>query len=229
MASDNRVKKRLLIIWHCIARVLCTAVVCSLYRVHACGMKNVPKKGPVLVICNHQSFLDPIFSQSWVVRNFHFVARESLFEIKFFGALISSLYTIPIRRGHADVSAIKTIIEKLKQGLPICLYAESSRTHDGKIGEIKPGFSLLSRRSGAKVVPAVIDGAFEAWPRSRKFPKITKVAVAYGQPFSAEQIKELGDKEFARLLTGKLRQMQNELRSKLGKEPFDYSIKEQIT
>jgi 1-acyl-sn-glycerol-3-phosphate acyltransferase len=229
MASDSRLKRRLRTVWHCIARILCTSVVCSLYRVRACGMSNVPKKGPVLVICNHQSFLDPIFSQSWIFRNFYFVARESLFEIKFFGALISSLYTIPVKRGQADVSAVKSIIEKLKQGLPICLYAESSRTSDGKIDDIKPGFSLLSRRSGAKVVPAVIDGAFEAWPRTRKFPKISKVAVSYGRPFSAEQVTELGDKEFARLLTGKLRQMQNELRSKLGKEPFDYSIEKQIS
>ena len=227
MASDNTIKRWLRIVWHCIARFFCTIIVCSLYRVRAYGMKNVPKKGAVLVICNHQSFLDPILSQSWVVRNFHFVARDSLYKIKFFGALISSLYTIPIRRGQADVSAIKTIIEKLKQGLPICLYAESSRTPDGKIDDIKPGFSLLSRRSGAKVVPAVIEGAFEAWPRSRKFPKVSRVVVAYGEPYSPEQVKELGDKEFARLLTGKLRQMQNQLRVKLGREPFDYSIENQ--
>ena len=224
MASDNTIKRWLRIVWHCIARFFCTTIVCSLYRVHAYGMKNVPKKGAFLVICNHQSFLDPIFSQSWILRNFHFVARDTLFEIKFFGTLISSLYTIPIKRGQADVSAIKTIIEKLKQGLPICLYAESSRTLDGRIDDIKPGFSLLSRWSGAQIVPAVIEGAFEAWPRTRKFPKILKVAVAYGEPISAEEVKELGDKEFAKLLTEKLRQMQNQLREKLGREPIDYSI-----
>ena len=229
MASDNKMKKWLGTVWHSIARFFCTMIVCSLYRVRAYGMKNVPKKGAVLVICNHQSFLDPIFSQSWVLRNFHFVARDTLFQIKFFGGLINSLYTIPIKRGQADVSAIKTIIEKLKEGLPICLYAESSRTSDGKIDDVKSGFSLLSRRSGATVVPTVIEGAFEAWPRTRKFPKISKVAVAYGEAFTAEQVKELGDKEFARILTGKLRQMQNELRANLGKEPIDYSVENEST
>jgi 1-acyl-sn-glycerol-3-phosphate acyltransferase len=100
---------------------------------------------------------------------------------------------------------------------------EGTRTVDGRIADIKPGFGLLSRRSGAKVVPVVIDGAFECWPRHKKFPSIGKVTVSYGELITPELVRELGDKEFARVITGRLRQMQNELRIKSGKEPFDYS------
>ena len=93
----------------------------------------------------------------------------------------------------------------------------------GKIAEVKPGFALLSRKGNAQVVPVVIDGAFECWPRSQKFPKFRKIAVMYGEVITPEQAKELGDREFAKVLTQKLRQMQTELRTKLGKEPYDYS------
>jgi 1-acyl-sn-glycerol-3-phosphate acyltransferase len=59
----------------------------------------------------------------------------------------------------------------------------------------------MSRRSGAPVLPVVIDGMFEAWPRTQKYPRLGRVGVMYGTPFSAEQIKSLGDEAFAVELT----------------------------
>ena len=211
------------VIWRTFMRIILTGTVCTLCRVCAYGMKNVPKKGPVLLLSNHQSFLDPMFSQSWIRRGFHFVARQSLYENRFFGFLIRYLYTVPIKRGQADLAAMRTIIDRLKVGSAICLYPEGTRTGDGRIAEIKPGFSLLSRKSGAKIVPVVIEGAFECWPRHKKFPKIAKVVVSYGKPITPERIKELGDREFAKEITAQLRRMQNELRLKLGRNPFDYT------
>jgi 1-acyl-sn-glycerol-3-phosphate acyltransferase len=211
------------IIWHTFVRIVLTGTICTLCRVCAYGMKNVPKDGPVLLLSNHQSFLDPIFSQSWIYRGLHFVARESLYENKIFGFLIRYLHTVPIKRGQADLAAMRTIIDRLKCGSAVCLYPEGTRTGDGRIAEIKPGFSLLSRRSGAKIVPVVIEGAFECWPRHKKFPKIAKVVVSYGKPITSERIKELGDREFAKEITAQLRRMQTELRLKLGRNPFDYT------
>ena len=210
-------------LWYHIARIICATVVCLPCRVRIYGRKNLPKTGPVLVLSNHQSLLDPIFGQGMIGRIFHFVARDSLFKTRFFGALLRSVYAIPIKRSRGDFAAIKKIIDKLKQGRAVCLYPEGTRTSDGKIADIKPGFGLISRRGGAKVVPAVIDGAFECWPRHKRFPSIGKVAVSYGRPITVEQVRQLGNEEFARVLTDRLREMQNKLRIKSGKEPFDYS------
>jgi len=209
--------------WHRLARAVGTILICLLYRLRVFGKENVPKNGPVLFLSNHQSFLDPIFAQSTVWRNFYFIARQSLFELKILGPLINSLNTVPINRGQADIAAMKTVIELLKQNKPVCLFPEATRTSDGKIAQIKPGFGLLSRRGKAMVVPVVIEGAFECWPRHKKFPKLGKVAVSYGKAFTPEDIKRLGDRDFAKLLTERLRQMQNQLRQKMGREPLDYS------
>ena len=209
--------------WHRIARAICTLSVCVSYRMRVFGRENVPKNGPVLLLSNHQSFLDPIFAQSTIWRNFYFIARQSLFEAKFVGPLISSLNTVPINRGQADIAAMKTVIELLKKNKPVCLFPEATRTSDGKIAQIKPGFGLLSRRGKAMVVPVVIEGAFECWPRHRKYPKLGRVAVSYGKAFTPEDIKQLGDRDFAKLLTQRLRQIQNQLRHKMGKPPLDYS------
>lgn len=210
-------------LWRAFAQFVTVGLVTIFYRLRSYGKENVPKTGPVLILCNHQSFLDPMFSQSWVHRPFSFVARESLYR-GFFGRLIRSLYAIPIRQGQADIGAIKTIIGALKQGRAVCLYPEGSRTLDGRIADIKPGFGLISRRADVPIVPAVIDGAFECWPRTRKYPKLTgKVVVMYGTPIPAEHVKQVGDEAFAEELTKILRQMQAELRKNVGKEPMDYS------
>jgi len=193
------------------------------FRIKSEGKENVPRKGPVIMLSNHQSFFDPMFNQLPIRRHIHFVARSTLYSAKFFGTLLASVKTIPIRRGEADIAAMKKIISVLKEGKMTCLYPEGTRSSDGKITEIKGGVSLLSRRSKAVIVPAVIDGAFECWPRDSKWPKFGKVYVKYGEPFTPEQIKELGDEGFTNALNEKLQKMQNELRVKYGKEPFDYS------
>jgi 1-acyl-sn-glycerol-3-phosphate acyltransferase len=222
MAESRPKDSWLRFIWYLFCRFIAVGTVSLLYRLRVYGKENVPKDGPVLVVCNHQSFLDPMLSQTWIWRPFYFVPRDTLLNVKFWGRLIASLYVIFIRQGQADIAAMKTIIESLKEGKAVCLYPEGTRTHDGRIDNIKPGFGLMSRRSGAPVLPVVIDGMFEAWPRTRKYPKLGRVGVMYGTPFSAEQIKTLGDEAFAQELTRTLRTMQNELRLKMGRPTFDY-------
>jgi 1-acyl-sn-glycerol-3-phosphate acyltransferase len=87
---------------------------------------------------------------------------------------------------------------------------------------LKPGLGLLCRRGGAAVVPVVIDGAFECWPRHKKLFSPGSISVCYGKPITAEQAKNMGDKKLAEVLTDTLRQMQTNCRVKQGKKPYDY-------
>lgn len=182
----------------------------------------IPKKGGFLLVSNHQSFVDPMFSATPISRQCCFAARDSLFKIPFFGRFVHSFNAIPLKRGQADLTAMKIFIEKLRDGFGLVLYPEGTRTSDGKIAEIKPGFCLLARRTNVPVIPAVIDGAFERWPRHKKFFSPGKVFVIYGKPIPPQIIVELGDRQFAKYLTKLLRDMQTELRLKVGRKPLDY-------
>jgi len=117
---------------------------------------------------------------------------------------------------------VRKVISKLKAGRGVCLFPEGTRTRDGRIGVIKPGFGLLCRRGKAGVMPVVIDGAFECWPRHKKIFSPGSISVCYGEAITAEQAKEIGDEKLAEVLTETLRQMQNDLRAKHGKEPYSY-------
>jgi cytidylate kinase len=208
--------------WFRIARWFCKVFCMAFFRLHPAGRENVPDQGPLVLISNHQSFLDPVLCGIFVKRPLYFLARDSLFR-GFFGRLIASVNTIPVKRGAADLAAMRIIIDKLKQGSGVCLFPEGTRTSDGKITAFKPGFGLLCRRGNAAVVPVLIDGAFEAWPRHKKlFSPGTHIAICYGKCIPAGQVKKMGDRKLAQVLTDTLRKMQNDCRVKQGKEPYSY-------
>jgi 1-acyl-sn-glycerol-3-phosphate acyltransferase len=211
-------------LWYRIARLFCRLFCRVFFRVRFLGLENVPEKDAFLLASNHQSFLDPLFVGIALKRQLCFMARDTLFTNWFFGPLIRSVNAIPVRRAQADIASIRIIIDKLKQGRGVCLFPEATRTTDGSIALLKGGFCLLSRRGNAPVVPVVIDGAFECWPRHKKLFKFgSKITVSYGRPFSIESIKNMPDDDFAKLLTNTLRQMQSQIRLKSGKPSINYS------
>ncbi len=208
--------------WFRFARMLCRIFCKMFFHIRFVGLENIPKKGAFVLVSNHQSFLDPVLCGICIGRCLYFLTRDTLFK-GFFGRLISSVNTIPVRRGEADILAIRTVISKLKDGSGVCLFPEATRTTDGKISQFKPGFGLLCRRGNAAVVPAVIDGAFECWPRHKKiFSPGSKITVCYGKCIPADDVKKMSDEELAERLTDTLRRMQNECRIKEGKEPYNY-------
>jgi len=209
-------------IWFRFAR-FCCRMFCSLFfRVSVYDKENVPDKGAFIVISNHQSFIDPLFCGVYIKRELNFMARDTLFSNPFFGWLISSVGTIPVARSQADLSAVKKIIERLKEGRGVCLFPEGTRTSDGRISSFKGGFGLLSRRGRAAIVPVVIDGAFDCWPRHKKIFSPGRIVVCYGKAISVEEAKNMGDKKLAKKLTDTMRQMQKDIRQKQGKEPYSY-------
>jgi 1-acyl-sn-glycerol-3-phosphate acyltransferase len=209
--------------WFWYARWVCKVFCILFFRLRSYGLQNVPTNGAFVLVSNHQSFLDPIFCGIPLKKHLHFLARDTLFTNRFFGWLISSVNTIPLRQNEADLIAMRKVIAKLKEGCSVCLFPEGTRTSDGKITPFKPGLGLLCRRGQAAIVPVLIDGAFECWPRHKKiFSPGKKISVCYGKAITVQQVKEMNDKQLADNLTQTLRRMQADCRLKHGKKPYDY-------
>ena len=193
------------------------------FRMHLYGQENIPRKGPFLLISNHQSLLDPFFCGAPLRRQLIFIGRDSLFRNWLFRIIIVSVGAIPIRRNTADLTAIKRMIGRLKEGYGLCLFPEATRTSDGKIAPLRPGFSLLSRKGNAAIVPVVIDGAFQCWPRTKKFFSLWhRISVYYGKCIEPEQARSMSDDELAAHVTNIMRRMLNESRVRLGNEAYEY-------
>jgi len=149
-------------------------------RVHGAG--NLPREGGVLVASNHQSYLDPVIVTVAFRRPIAFMARDTLFKNPLFGRLISALNAFPVRRHSADIGAMREAVHRLQSGNVLLVFPESERTHDGRIGEMRGGPVILAHRAGAPIVPVVIKGAFEAWPRTRKLPRFRRLSITCGPP-----------------------------------------------
>ena len=80
------------------------------------------------------------------------------------------------------MSAIKIILRLIKQGCATAIFPEGTRTSDGQLQPGQPGLGLMIAKTLAPVVPIRIFGAYEAFPRNRKFPKFRPITVVIGEP-----------------------------------------------
>jgi 1-acyl-sn-glycerol-3-phosphate acyltransferase len=146
----------------------------TVWRARATGVENVPKTGPLIIACNHMSYLDPPGMGCFAGRRISFMAKKELFDIPILGAAIAGVGAYPVDRKGSARSAIKKSLEVLKAGGAVGIFPEGTRNLSGEI-EPQVGAALLASLSGAPVVPASIIGS----DRALKFPKIK---VAFGPP-----------------------------------------------
>lgn len=169
------------------------------------GADNVPLSGGVLLVSNHQSYVDPIFIAAKLPRVLAFLAKSELFEPPGFNWLIRNCNAFPVKQGKGDVGAVKKTIELLQSGHAVLVFPEGSRTEDGRLQDIAAGAALVVKRAKVPVVPLVIEGAFKVWPRHRALPRMGAVSVRFGKPIWLHQhksdqiVKNIGQ-SFATLL-----------------------------
>ena len=106
------------------------------------GLENVPEEGAFLLAANHLSFLDPPALGCRLPRNLHYFARDSLFK-GLLGMFIRSLNSIPVNRSQLDLATLRRVLKVLKEGHPLLVFPEGTRSEDGRLGEGKKGVGML--------------------------------------------------------------------------------------
>jgi len=192
------------------------------WKVRVFGRHNEPEEGGVVYISNHQSFLDPMLVGFGLVRPVNYMARSTLFDTPGLKQLMSSLNAFPIKRGTADTGAVKEAMRRLKRGGQILVFAEGTRTRDGKVAPFLPGVSLLAQRAARWTVPVAIDGAFEAWPRTKGFPGLGNIVVSFGRPIPQEETRKFKAPAFVEHVRQIIIRMQTDLRRRVGREELEY-------
>lgn len=188
-------------------QLVCQVTYLLLFRGRVFGTRNVPRSGGVLLVCNHQSFLDPVLATLALPRECHYMARATLFRNRFFRRLIESLNAFPIKRGTGDVGAVKETLRRLKRGALVTTFPEGTRTFDGHVAPMQTGVVLLARRAGVPIVPTLILGAYEAWPRQALLPRPAPIIVAYGEPLWPRQMQGVFDEDCVSIVRGRILEM----------------------
>ncbi len=161
------------------------------FTYRAYKLENLPKEGGGLVVVNHQSYLDPLLVGLPLKRPVSFLARDSLFKVPVIGWILRNTYVMPINRESANTASIRGCLKRMEEGYLVGIFPEGTRSLDGMIGELKPGFLSLIRRSNLPVYPVGIAGAYEAFPKGAWFIRPRPIRVVYGEPITRDELEPL--------------------------------------
>jgi len=175
--------------------------------------------GPLVIAPNHTSFLDPFALAaalpSELLVHTHWGGWPGYaFRNALFRGLSHLLGVVPIDPDRALMSSLAFAAAVLEEERNLVWFPEGERSTDGELGEIRPGIgAILEVYGGVKVVPVAILGAFEAWPRDRRWPRRRRIDVKVGDPMDADALAKdgSGDSRRERIMDGLRRRMERML------------------
>ncbi len=132
--------------------------------VHLEGEENLPA-GAFIMVANHQSVLDPILLQSFMRRPIYAMAKSTQFSVPVIGSMMRRLCAFPARRYQVDPPAVRTTLRLIREGRPVVIYIEGERSWNARLQAPRRGTVRLLLRAGVPIVPVVITGSYDAWPR----------------------------------------------------------------
>lgn len=147
-------------------RCILRPLVFIFFRPSLIGFENLQIQGKCIIICNHISLLDPVVIGCIVPRPIHFMAKKELFKNRFFGWLLSQLGAFPVKRGTADIAAIKKALKVLKNGELFGIFPEGTRSKTGDMQNLEPGVAMIALKSNAPVVPIVIHNRYRCFKKT---------------------------------------------------------------
>lgn len=159
-----------------LARVFCRIA----FRVRVTGMQRVPRTGPVVVVANHSSLVEPQLIYGWLPRRAAFLMKEEL-NTGLLGWGLRRLGQIAVHRGGANRAALTKAGEVLHSGGIVCVFPEGMRG-DGNVARAEGGAAWLARAHGAVIVPLATRGTLRAGGVRRRFrPRVDMVV---GEPIA---------------------------------------------
>ena len=142
----------------------------------AVGVENIPE-GAALICGNHTSLGDPLYvvcCMGWKMQT-HVMAKEEIMKWPVIGWLLKKAGIFGVKRGKADVTALKEALRVLRNGEKLLLFPEGTRVKEGEASEAHTGAAMFATRTGAPLVPVYIS------PTKRLFRRTT---VIFGQPYN---------------------------------------------
>ena len=163
------------------------------FRVSIRGLKNIPRGAPFILCPNHVSFLDsPILGATLpysLVRRLYFVALTPYFSgkspLKFFSR---TLKIIMADSSEHILSSMQLAAQVVQKGSCLCIFPEGGRSIDGEVKEFKKGVGIMAKELNVPLVPVLIEGTYEALPKSVWFPRPRKVRIAIGKPIRPDRL-----------------------------------------
>lgn len=166
---------------HDVARWIGSWLYRPAYRIRAEGLARVPRTGPVVVVANHSTMIEPQLILGMLPRRSVFLVKEELFA-GVAGWALRRIGQVPVRRGAPDRSALLAATNVLRDGGLVAVFPEGTRG-TGDVASAHHGAAWLVRASGAVVLPVAVRGTLRPPGVARRRVRPT-VDLLVGEPFA---------------------------------------------
>ena len=171
-----------------------------LHPVSVEGMEKLPRNG-VLLCPNHASNWDPILIALKLPVNYrlHLMGKEELFRNPILNWALRKVGGFPVDRGGADIQAVKTAMQAIRQGDNLLIFPEGTVIRngightDGLPAHAKAGVAVIGVRTGATMVPVFVDGEKKLFHRTRIIFGEPYEPVYTGRRGTAEEMQKIAD------------------------------------
>jgi len=149
-------------------------------------------EGPVIVVCNHQSFMDFIHVLlSLYPRRFHGIVAQKYFFYPPMSWFLPLMGCIPKNLFEPDARAVINMIKVIKSGDSLLLFPEGRISTDGTYAGIHKATGKLIKKLGVPVISCTVEGAYVCMPFWRKGVRRGNLNVTFSNLISSEETKRL--------------------------------------
>lgn len=165
------------------------------YNLKIEGAQRIPERGPYILCVNHTSFLDGFIVAAGVPLrtelHLFFIGFRRYFIAPIVRNLVRRARVIPIDATQI-VEAMQASCFILTHNKALCIFPEGERSIDGGVKEFRKGIGIISRELNVPLIPVLVKGAFEAWPRAQRFPRLHPIEIKFGDPLSPDILIQKG-------------------------------------
>lgn len=161
---------------------------------------------PYIIIANHASAVDSPLVAAAVRAPVAFVAKEELMNVRVLRAWIRSVGGFFVRRGEPDRAAVRTALGLLRRGRVLGIFAEGTRSPDGRLQPFEEGAAYWALKAGVAVLPIAIIGSHRTMPVGARWLRRSPIVVRIGPPLAVPKVEARLRREVVVEWTRKLHQ-----------------------
>ena len=177
------------------------------------GAENLPEKGPVVLVGNHQGYADIFaYCAAFTKFQFAFVAKDDLSKIPLYGEWIRRIRSVFIERNdpRASLKAINQGVEYIEQGFSLAIFPEGTRSKGPKPGEFKKGALKLATKPGVPIIPVSLNGSYKMF-EEEGYLKGAQIDILVHKPIETKDMSRKEEKELTErveeIIVGGLREL----------------------
>lgn len=157
-----------------------------LFRINTNELDKIPAEGPLLIYPNHIGSMEvPLIYSLLQPRPVSAMAKAESWDSRFYAWLFDLWRLVPVKRGEADINAIRRSIEIIRDGYIFTISPEGTRSGDGKLQQAHPGIVPIALKTGTPLQPIAHFGIEDLSQNLKKLRR-TNFNIRVGKPFTLD-------------------------------------------